>query len=111
MTKRYDLRKIMSNAWAIFRKHRITFAEALRRAWNVVKAEPINASRIAAAKAAAGITEEVNTWAGWKNAGYEVIHGSKALFQTALIWASRGEGAIYKASFFSRSQVAQIRTA
>lgn len=40
--------------------------------------------------------------------GYEVIHGSKALFGCALIWGSKGDGAIYKASFFGRSQVQEI---
>lgn len=36
---------------------------------------------------------------------YEVIHGSKALFGVDLIWSSRGDGKIYKARFFGRSQV------
>ena len=101
---RYNLRDIMSRAWAIFRKSAVTFAEALHRAWVSVKAEPINAQRIEAARAAAGITEAVNTWAGWKAAGREVIHGSKALFGADLIWGSRGDGAIYKARFFGLSQ-------
>ena len=39
---------------------------------------------------------------------YEVIHGSKALFGVELIWESRGDGAIYKASFFGRSQVQAV---
>ncbi|MBP3468158.1 MAG: hypothetical protein J6K26_01405 [Lachnospiraceae bacterium] len=41
--------------------------------------------------------------AAWKQLGYEVIHGSKALFGAELIWGSRGDGAIYKARFFGRS--------
>lgn len=53
-------------------------------------------------------TEPVNTWARWKELGFEVIHGSKALFSTALIWGSRGDGATYKASFFGESQVQPI---
>ena len=40
--------------------------------------------------------------------GYEVIHGSKALFGADLIWGSRGDGAIYKARFFGRSQVQEV---
>ena len=56
-------------------------------------------------KAAAGITEDTNTWSGWKKAGYEVIHGSKALFGCDLIYGSKGDGAIYKARFFGASQV------
>ena len=60
---------------------------------------------IAEAKAAAGITEPTDTWAGWKAQGYEVIHGSKALFGADLIRGSRGDGAVYKARFFGASQV------
>lgn len=105
---KYDLRAIMTRAWRIFRKRAgaaLTFAEALHRAWLSAKAEPINAERIEAAKAAAGILEAVNTWAGWKSLGYEVVHGSKALFGCDLIWGSRGDGAAYKARFFGLSQV------
>ncbi len=102
---KYNLRNIMLRAWKIFRKGAVSFAEALHRAWLSAKAEPINAERIATAKAAAGIAEDVNTWAGWKALGREVIHGSKALFQVVLIHGSKGDGATYKASFFSASQV------
>lgn len=68
------------------------------------KAAPVNAQRIEDAKAAAGITEETNTWSGWRDAGFEVIHGSKALFGCDLIYASKGDGAVYKARFFGASQ-------
>lgn len=102
----YNLSKIMSRAWELFRKLGIDFAECLRRAWAAAKAEPVNAARIAEAKAAAGVAEEVNTWAGWQRLGYEVKHGSKALFGVDLIWAVRGAGAVYKARFFGASQVA-----
>ena len=54
---------------------------------------------------AAGITEPVNTWAGWKAAGYMVEHGAKALFQAVLIHSSKGDGQTYHASFFGASQV------
>lgn len=47
-------------------------------------------------------------WADWKAAGYEVIHGSKALFRAVLIWASHGDGKTYTASFFGASQVQPI---
>lgn len=102
---KYNLSKIMRKAWELFRKQEITFAEALHRSWLSTKAEPINAARIEDAKAAAGIEEETNTWAGWKALGYEVIHGSKALFGCELIYGSKGDGAIYKARFFGASQV------
>lgn len=102
---KYNLSKIMTKAWELFRKLEITFSEALHRAWMTAKAAPVNAQRIEDAKAAAGITEETNTWTGWRDAGYEVIHGSKALFGCDLIYGSKGDGAIYKARFFGASQV------
>ena len=105
---KYDARRVMVRAWRIFRSNKVSFAEALHRAWLSEKARPINDIRIAAAKAAAGITEDVETWSGWKALGYEVIHGSKALFGCDLIWGSKGDGAIYKARFFGASQVQQI---
>ena len=105
---KYNLSKIMSQAWQLFRKLGIDFAECLRRAWAAAKAEPVNAARIAAAKAAAGVQEEANTWAGWQRMGYEVKHGSKALFGVDLIYAAKGSGAVYKARFFGVSQVAAI---
>ena len=112
---RYNLSRIMIHAWRIFRKAAakaaLSFAEVLHRAWLSAKAEPINAQRITKAASAAGITEAVNTWAGWKSLGYEVIHGSKAPFQAVLIHGSRGDGATYLASFFTASQVQPIPTA
>lgn len=98
----------MSHAWRIFRKLAVSFSEALHRAWISAKAEPINAARIAEAKAEAGISEQTETWAGWKALGFEVIHGSKALFGVDLIYGSKGDGAIYKARFFGASQVQAI---
>lgn len=102
---RYDLRAIMLRAWRLYREGKGSFAECLHRAWISEKAAPMNAERIEAAKQAAGISEEVKTWAGWKAAGFEVIHGSKALFGVDLIHGSRGDGAVYKARFFGASQV------
>lgn len=105
---KYDLKTIMKKAWKIFRKAEITFSEALHRAWLSAKAVEINQNRIERAKAAAEVTEETNTWSEWKKQGYEVIHGSKALFGADLIWGSKGDGAIYKARFFGRSQVQEV---
>ncbi len=106
---KYNLSRIMKRAWDLFRKTDIiTFAECLHRAWQSEKAKPENEKRIAEAKAAVGINEDVNTWAAWKALGYEVIHGSKALFQAVLINASKGDGKTYKASFFSASQVQPV---
>lgn len=104
----YNLSEIMSRAWKNFRKGGMSFPEALHRAWLSAKAEPINAQRIEKAKNAAGITEQTETWAGWKALGYEVLHGSKALFGVDLIYGSKGDGVIYKARFFGASQVQAI---
>ena len=83
--KRINLSQLMARAWRIYRKTQgVTFGEALHRSWLAAKAEPINAQRIETAKAAAGIAEEVKTWAGWKAAG---------------------DGAEYAARFFGASQV------
>ena len=108
---KYNLSVIMKRAWTIFRKAGVTFAEALHRSWLSAKAEEINQKRIEDAKAAAEVTEETKTWSEWKAAGYEVIHGSKALFGADLIWGSRGDGKIYKARFFGRSQVQELALA
>lgn len=102
---KYNLSRIMSKAWELFRKLGISFAESLRRAWAAAKAEPINTERVSRAKEEAGITEDTNTWSGWRKLGYEVIHGSKALFGADLIYAAKGAGAVYKARFFGQSQV------
>ena len=108
---KYNLSEIMTRAWKLFRKMGISFAEALHRSWLSAKAAEINEKRILTAKQAAGIQEQTETWSGWKSLGYEVIHGSKALFGADLIYGSHGDGAIYKARFFGRSQVQEIVTA
>lgn len=105
---RYNLSQIMHHAWQIFRKHTVAFAEALHRAWISAKAAPINAQRIKEAKSAAGIAGHVETWSGWQKLGYEVIHGSKALFGVDLIYGSKGDGVTYKARFFGEAQVQLI---
>ena len=105
---KYNLRAIMLRAWRLYREGKGSFAECLHRAWISEKAAPVNAERVEAAKQAAGISEEVNTWSGWKKAGFEVIHGSKCLFGVDLIHGSRGDGAVYKARFFGASQVQAI---
>lgn len=102
---KYNKHEIMKTAWKNYRKYSISFSEALHRAWISAKAIPVNEKIISAAKAAANVLEEVDTWNGWYQLGYEVIHESKALFQCNLIHGSKGDGAVYKASFFGRSQV------
>ena len=106
---KYNLKNIMLRAWKNHRaNNELTFGECLHRAWLSEKALEINAERIERAKQAAGIEENVNTWAQWKKLGYEVIHGQKALFGCDLIWGSKGDGEEYKAKFFGESQVQAI---
>mgnify|MGYP004623190385 FL=1 len=100
---KYNLSEIMHKAWKLYRKGVGSFAEALHRAWNSAKAEPINAQRISEAQQTAGIEEECRTWADWKKQGREVLHGARAAFQVLLIYASKGDGQTYKASFFPAS--------
>ena len=109
--KKYDLSRIMSKAWALFRKLKIAFGECLHRAWMAAKAAPINAARIEAAKAAAGITEEAHSWYGWKRLGFEVQHGARCLFQAVVIAAEKGDGKTTTKSYFGASQVRQITAA
>lgn len=106
---KYNLRNIMQKAWDMYRKCKdLGFSECLHRAWLSAKAIEINNRLVEEAKAAAGVTEETATWSEWKKLGYEVIHGSKALFGCDLIWGSKGDGATYKARFFGESQVQAI---
>lgn len=106
----FNLREIMLRAWRIYRKgdNKLTFAESLHRAWTTEKAKGENERRVAAAKEEAGVVEEVKTWKQWKDAGYEVQHGSTSLFKVLLIWGSRGDDAEYCANFFGFSQVQPI---
>lgn len=105
----FNLKEIMARAWRLYRgKEGISFPEALHRSWLAAKAEPINAARVEEARTAAGIEEEARTWAGWRELGREVIHGSKALFGAVLIWGTKGDGAVYNARFFGLSQTCEI---
>ena len=98
--KKYDLSGIMKAAWSIFRKGVDSFAVALRTAW-------ANAKTHNTAKEAAGITEETHTWYGWRQLGFEVIHESKALYQTIINDPSTKSGT-RKTSYFGLSQVQPI---
>ena len=97
---KYSKRSIMHTAWNLFRKGAETFAAALRMAW-------ANAKAAATAKAAAGITEETHTWAGWKELGFEVIHESKALYRAILAPPATKSGARVTC-YFGKSQVQPI---
>lgn len=109
--RKYDLKAIMTRAWKQYREHKgLGFAECLHRAWLSEKQKAVNENRIREAKAAAGVEESINTWAGWKQSGREVIHGMKRLFSVTLLWGSRGDNATYTASFFGESQTQPITT-
>lgn len=98
--KQYDTSSIMRAAWKIFRKGALTFAHALRMAWANAKAHN-------KAKAAAQITEDTHTWAGWKDLGYEVIHESKALYKVVL-WDPSTKSGTRTVCYFGASQVKPI---
>ena len=103
---KYNLSKLMKKAWALYRgkKADMTFGEALRRAWKWAKAQNGNAARIEAAANAAGIDEEMHSWAGWKVMGRMVIHGEKAAFQVTVDTPEKGDGKTFLKSFFTYSQ-------
>ena len=97
---KYSKKSIMHTAWNLFQKGVETFAAALRMAW-------ANAKAHMEAKAAAGITEESHTWAGWKELGYEVIHESKALYRATLADPATKNGTRVTC-YFGKSQVQPI---
>ena len=97
---KYNLSQIMSAAWRFYRKGIQTFAQALRLAW-------ANAKAHSAAKAAAGVTGETHTWSGWRQLGYEVAHGSKAMYQVTLADPATRSGT-RAVSYFGSSQVQPI---
>lgn len=98
--KKYNLSSIMKAAWRIFRKGVQSFAVALRMAWANAKAHN-------AAKEQAGIAEETHTWAGWRNLGYEVAHGSTALYKATFSDPATKKG-VRVACYFGASQVQPI---
>lgn len=98
--KEYNRSQIFTTAWKFFRKGVSTFSEALQMAW-------ANAKRAATAKDEAGISEEVHTWAGWRDLGYEVIHESKALYKAVLTDPTTKKGTRVTA-YFGASQVQPI---
>ncbi len=97
---KYNLSKIMSTAWKMFRKGVGSFSVALRMAW-------ANAKTHNAAKAEAGITEETHTWSGWKALGFEVIHESKAMYRAIISDPSTKSGTRVTC-YFGASQVQPI---
>ena len=97
---KYNLSQIMRAAWRFFRKGIHSFAQALRLAW-------ANAKAHSAAKASVGITEQTHTWSGWQQLGYEVVHGSKAMYKVVLADPATRSGT-RAVSYFGFSQVHPI---
>ncbi|MBQ8333490.1 MAG: hypothetical protein IJX93_06930 [Clostridia bacterium] len=97
---KYNLSKIMRDAWRIFRKGPVSFSTALRMAWANIKTYN-------AAKEAAGVTETTHTWSGWQALGFEVIHESKALFKANYLDPTTKKGTRIHC-FFGESQVQLI---
>lgn len=102
---KFDKRAIMLKAWKLVRKFAISIAEGLRRAWASAKAATENARRIETQRIMHGISEPIDTWAGWKRAGLQVRHGEHAAFTVELISNSKGVGGSRKVAFFAADQV------
>ena len=100
MNRTYNLQKIMKKAWSLFNSTSNTFSECLKQAWADAKAF-VNAVRESL------IEEEVHTWYGWKQLGYEVIHESKNVFQI-IVSDPKTKSGKRVLSYFSKSQVEPI---
>ena len=96
----YNLKSIMVKAWALFKANMGTFADCLRKAWADAKA-------FVFALKNSLIEEEVHTWFGWKELGYEVKHESTNVFQI-VVSDPKTKSGTRVLSFFSKSQVAPI---
>ena len=87
--KKYNLRKLMLKAWALYRaalkKGAASFSAALKLAWKWLKVQDSNRAAINAAAAAAGLADQVyHTWYGWTLEGRKVMHEEKAVFQVEI---------------------------
>ena len=101
MKRTYNLSNIMKKAWTLFKANVGTFATCLKKAWEDAKAFVV-------ALRNSLITEEVHTWYGWKELGYEVIHESKNVFQVVVSDANTKSGT-RSLSYFTKSQVQPIQ--
>ena len=97
MKRTYNLSHIMKKAWTLFNATERTFAQCLRQAW-------IEAKAFAKALKDAMTDEEVHTWYGWRELGYEVIHESKNIFQITVADPKTKSGTRVL-SYFKKSQV------
>ena len=100
MNKTYNLSNIMKKAWTLFKANIGTFSQCLKKAWADAKAFVV-------ALRNSLIEEEVHTWFGWKELGYEVKHESKNVFQITVSDPKTKSGTRV-ISYFTKSQVAPI---
>ena len=96
----YNLSSIMKKAWQLFNADMGTFSECLVKAWEDAKA-------FVNAVSSHFISEEVHTWYGWKELGYEVIHESKNVFQITVSDPKTKSGKRVL-SYFTKSQVEYV---
>ena len=96
----YNLSNIMKKAWQLFNAGVGTFAECLKKAWADAKA-------FITAIQQNFITEEVHTWYGWKELGFEVVHESKNVFQITVTDPKTKSGTRVL-SYFTKSQVQPV---
>ena len=104
---KYDLKKIMTKAWELYRKAHLKidrFGEALHRAWAWFKVLAKNAKKVADKIAELGITEEVKTWFAWTLVGRCVKHEETAMFKVELDTPERGDGKTFLTAYFGYSQ-------
>ena len=110
---KYDLSKLMKKAWSIYRaaarKAAITFSEALRKAWQWIKAQAANSAKVDAVALAAGIEEEYHSWAGWQALGRMVLHTETAAFRVEVADPTTRKGTRLKSYFlYSQTQPAPM---
>lgn len=98
---KYNMSSIFKAAWKIFRKGVASFGQALRLAWSNAKLNRI-------VKEQAEVTEETHSWAGWKALGYEVRHGSTAIYSVMVADPATKTG-YRKKAYFGASQVQPIQ--
>lgn len=98
--KKFNLVSIMKEAWKIFRTGKYSFGTSLKIAWSNAKLHNL-------IKEHEGVEEETHSWAGWKTLGYEVKHGSTALY-SVMVAAPETKTGYRKKSFFGASQVHAI---
>lgn len=111
MKRTYNLSNLFKKAWSLFKtaakKTAITFSEALRKAWQWLKVQDINAAKVEAAAEAAGYGDVVcKTWYGWKAAGREVMHTEQAVYQVEVLDPTTKKGTRIQ-SYFTYEQTFQ----